>query len=63
VLGRLLVPLGAGLWLGALMTMLGVHSLSVLGAILLGALATWLVWLGFDRRWPDSRAAERARKA
>ena len=49
VLGRLLVVAGSGLWLGALMTMLGVHSLAVLAGIGLAVLALWLAWLALDR--------------
>ena len=42
--GRLLVVLGFGLWVLALMTMLGIHSLAVLGAIFGAALVIWLGW-------------------
>lgn len=57
LLGRLLVVLGAGFWVVALMTMLDVHSLAVLGAILLGVLTVWLGWVAFDRRRPISNGA------
>jgi hypothetical protein len=50
LVGRLLVVLGVGLWAAALMTMLDVHSLAVIGAGLLVALAAWLVWVVIDRR-------------
>ena len=53
-LGRLLVVLAAGLWVLALMTMLGVHSLAVLGAIVVGVLVVWLGWSLLDRRRPAS---------
>jgi membrane-associated phospholipid phosphatase len=38
----------------ALMTMLGVHSLAVLGAIVVGVLVVWLGWSLLDRRRPAS---------
>lgn len=44
-LGRLIVMIGAGLWAGALGTMLDVHSLPGLALIFGGALALWLVWV------------------
>lgn len=55
-LGRLLVVLAAGLWVLALMTMLGVHSLAVLGAIVVGVLVVWLGWSLLDRRRPAGDA-------
>ena len=48
--GRLLVPLGVAGWAFAVITMLDVHSLAVLGAVLLLALAAWLAWVLIDRR-------------
>lgn len=49
VLGRLLVVVGISLWALALMTMLDIHSLAVVGAIVVVALILWLGWVVIDR--------------
>jgi hypothetical protein len=49
VLGRLLVVVGISLWALALMTMLDIHSLAVVGAILVVVLVLWLGWVAIDR--------------
>lgn len=57
-LGRLLVAVGLGFWLFACMTMVGVHSLAVLGAISAAVIAIWLAWLAFDRARPTFDAKQ-----
>ena len=49
LIGRLLVVLGAGLWVLAGSTMLGIHSLAVLAAILALVLLVWVVWIVLTR--------------
>jgi len=49
LVGRLLAVLGVGAWAAAVMTMLGVHSLAVIGVGLLVVLAVWLGWVVIDR--------------
>jgi hypothetical protein len=55
-LGSFLVLLGGGLWILALMTMVGVHSLAVLAAIFGGVLAVWLIWILIDQKRRTSPA-------
>jgi hypothetical protein len=50
VLGRLLVLVGISMWAFAKMTMLDIHSLAVVGAILIVVLVLWLGWVVIDRR-------------
>ena len=59
LIGRLLVMLGAAAWALAVMTMLDIHSLAVIGAVLLLALAASLGWVVIDRgpRKPMARPA------
>lgn len=59
LLGRLLIVLGAGAWVAAVMTMLDVHSLAVIGAGLLLLLAIWLAWVVIARR-PRPRVGRQA---
>lgn len=49
LLGRILVMLGAALWLAALMTALDVHSLAVLAAIFAGAVFVAVGWFALAR--------------
>jgi hypothetical protein len=55
LLGRLLVLLGVGIWLFACATMLGIHSLPVLAAIIGGVLLAWIGWTALARRPRDIR--------
>lgn len=50
LVGRLLVVLGVWAWALAFMTMLGIHSLAVLGGGLVVAVAVWIVWVALERR-------------
>lgn len=45
VLGRLLVALGVGVWVGGAMTMLAVHSLAALAVIFGVVLVGWVGWV------------------
>ena len=49
VVGRLLVVLGVFGWALAFMTMLGSHSLALLGAGLAAAVAAWILWVALER--------------
>ena len=49
LLGRVLVMVGFGAWLGGLMTMLDIHSVAVLAAIFAGAIVVAIGWFALDR--------------
>lgn len=52
--GRLLVVVGIWAWTLGFMTMSGIHSLAVLGAGLVVAVAAWIVWVALRRSRPAS---------
>ena len=56
LLGRLLVALGGGAWLGALTTMLDVHSVAVWAAIFAGAVVVAVGWFALARRRPRAQS-------
>jgi hypothetical protein len=47
--GRLLVVAGLGAWAGALLTMIGVHSLPMWALLGVSVVAVWAAWISFDR--------------